>query len=106
LGVSAARRSAAFNSGTERRKNFSHPARMDAPAQPVIAEDPREKARRKHRRYYERHRDELRLKSHRRYYLRVHDMAEPPPLRCNLARPRPDSAEKDQKTAIAAEEAR
>ena len=49
----------------------------------------------KHRRYYERHRDALRLAAHRRYYLRVHNTSTPPPVRTYVVTvPSPSSSSK------------
>lgn len=40
-----------------------------------------ERRREKHRRFYERHREALRLAAHKRYFMRVHNISEPPPVR-------------------------
>jgi hypothetical protein len=35
----------------------------------------------KHKRFYERHKEALRLAAHRRYFLKKHNVSDPPPIR-------------------------
>ena len=51
---------------------------MDAPQTAVVLADRR---REKHRRFYEMHKEALRLAAHRRYFMSVHNISDPPPVR-------------------------
>jgi hypothetical protein len=62
----------------------THDTLVGAQSETPCALDPRDVVRQRYRRFYDNHRDELRLKSHNRYYMKVHGMANAPPLRTNL----------------------
>lgn len=39
------------------------------------------KQREKHKRFYEKHKEALRLAAHKRYFLKAHNNSDPPPVR-------------------------